>query len=101
MVMAGLRTGQILERIRRLVGVVDRRTPASLSARAAQPRARPDARVSFADGVLTITGIGDDTDAEALWRAAVAAADERTMDLARGTPSCSARRPASWSAAAG
>jgi hypothetical protein len=32
--------------------------------------------------LLTITGIGDDTDAEALWLAAVAAADERTMDLA-------------------
>jgi hypothetical protein len=38
--------------------------------------------VSLADGLLAITGIGDDTDAEALWLAAVAAADERTMELA-------------------
>jgi sugar (pentulose or hexulose) kinase len=82
MVMAGLRTGQILERIGRLVGVVDRAERLALSARAAHREPDPTLEVSLADGLLAITGIGDDTDAEALWLAAVAAADERTMDLA-------------------
>jgi sugar (pentulose or hexulose) kinase len=82
MVMAGLRTGQILERIGRLVGVVNRAERLELSARAAKRARDPSLEVSLADGLLTITGIGDDTDAEALWIAAVAAADERTMALA-------------------
>ena len=79
MVMAGLRTGQILERIGRLVGVVDRAERPALSARAASREPDPTLEVGLADGLLAITGIGDDTDAEALWPAAVAAADERTM----------------------
>jgi sugar (pentulose or hexulose) kinase len=82
MVMAGLRTGQILERIGRLVGVVDRNERLALSARAAHRKPDPTLEVSLADGLLAISGIGDDTDAEALWLAAVAAADDRTMDLA-------------------
>jgi sugar (pentulose or hexulose) kinase len=82
MVMAGLRTGQILERIGRLVGVVDRAERLALSARAAHREPDDSLEVSLDDGLLAITGIGDDTDAEALWLAAVAAADERTMALA-------------------
>jgi sugar (pentulose or hexulose) kinase len=82
MVMAGLRTGQILERIGRLVGVVDRAERLALSARAAHREPDRSLEVSLADGLVTITGIGDDTDAEALWLAAVGAADERTTTLA-------------------
>ena len=82
MVMAGVRTGQVLERIARLVGVTNRADRLALSARAARHAPDPTLEVHLADGLLAITGIGDDTDAAALWLAAVEAADRLTVDLA-------------------
>ena len=78
MAMTGLRTGQLLERIARLLGVGDRAD--RRRCRRAPPCARPTRRstVTLAGGLVTISGIGDDTDAEALWRAAVAAGEEHT-----------------------
>ena len=84
MVMAGVRTGQVLERIARLVGATQRSDRLALSARAAQQAPDPTLEVHLADGLLSITGIGDDTDAAALWLAAVEAADRLTVDLAAG-----------------
>jgi sugar (pentulose or hexulose) kinase len=81
MVMIGLRTGQILERIARLLGRQDHADRRALSARAATRAPDPALAVGIVDGLLTITGVSDDTDAEALWLAAVAAADERTMEV--------------------
>ncbi len=81
MVMAGLRTGQILERIGRLLGVEDRTARRRLSERAASREPDPTLAVDLADGLVSITGIGDDTDAADLWAAAVAATDQRTLDL--------------------
>ena len=81
MVMTGLRTGQILERIGRLLGVEDRTARRRLSERAASREPDPTLAVDLADGLVSITGIGDDTDAADLWAAAVAATDQRTLDL--------------------
>ena len=81
MVMTGLRTGQILERIGRLLGVEDRAARRRLSERAAGREPDPTLAVDLADGLVTISGIGDDTDAADLWAAAVAATDQRTLDL--------------------
>ena len=81
MVMTGLRTGQILERIGRLLGVEDRTARRRLSERAAGREPDPTLTVDLADGLVSITGIGDDTDAADLWAAAVAATDQRTLDL--------------------
>ena len=81
MVMTGLRTGQILERIGRLLGVEDRTTRRRLSERAASRGPDPTLAVHLADGLVSITGVGDDTDAADLWAAAVAATDQRTLDL--------------------
>lgn len=95
MAIIGLRTGQVLDRIARLVGLdglgglggpdveggmveggsVERR---ALSERAAVRTPDAALTVSLADGLLTIAGIGPGTDAADLWAAAVAAADVRT-----------------------
>jgi sugar (pentulose or hexulose) kinase len=84
MAMTGLRTGQILERIGRLIGVEDREGRRAVSERASSRPPDPMLAVSLADGFVSISGIGDDTDAAALWAAAVAAADERTMEVVDG-----------------
>ena len=81
MVMMGVRTGQILERIARLLDRQDRAQRRALSERATLRTPDPELTVNLADGLLTITGIGDDTDAAALWLAAVAATDAHTMDV--------------------
>jgi sugar (pentulose or hexulose) kinase len=81
MVMTGLRTGQILERIARLLGVGDRTKRRALSDRAAGRVHDPALSVDLVAGLVTITGIGDDTDAAALWAAAVDAADRQTRDV--------------------
>ena len=83
MVMMGVRTGQILERISRVLDVVDRTQRRALSERAIVRAIDPDLRVELAGGLITISGIGDDTDAPALWAAAVAATDELTTDAVR------------------
>jgi sugar (pentulose or hexulose) kinase len=82
MVMMGVRTGQILERIARLLDRQDRAQRRVLSEAAALRTADSELTVVLADGLLTIAGIGDDTDAAALWLAAVAATDAHTMDVA-------------------
>ena len=84
MAMTGVRTGQILERVARLLGVRDRAERRALSERRRQPPPDPDLAVDLVDGLLTISGIGDDTDAAALWAAAVAA-DRRPHDRAGRT----------------
>jgi sugar (pentulose or hexulose) kinase len=81
MAMTGLRTGQILERVARLVGIRGREERRALSERAVSRPPDPDLAVDLVDGLLSITGIGDDTDAAALWAAAVAATDDRTTEL--------------------
>ena len=81
MVMMGVRTGQILERISRLLGVQDRTQRRALSVQAVSRKLDPDLRVELAGGLMTISGIGDDTDAAALWAAAVAATDRITTDV--------------------
>ena len=80
--MIGLRTGQILDRISRLVGLAGPRRNAR-AVRPVPPSWKPDPQltVDFAGGVLTISGIGEGIGAEHLWRAAVAAADDRTIDV--------------------
>jgi sugar (pentulose or hexulose) kinase len=81
MAMIGVRTGQILERISRLIGVRERAERRAMSEHAATRTPDPDLTVELADGLVTISGIGDDTDAEALWAAAVAAAGRRTTEV--------------------
>jgi sugar (pentulose or hexulose) kinase len=84
MAMMGLRTGQILERIARLLGRSEREQRKELSARAAARtpdavtsghRPDPTLAVELVDGLVSISGIGDASDAEALWLAAVEATD--------------------------
>jgi sugar (pentulose or hexulose) kinase len=82
MAMIGLRTGQILERIGHVIGIDDRAARRAVSERAANLTKDPDLAVDLVDGLVTISGIGDDTDAAALWAAAVDATDERTMEVA-------------------
>ena len=60
---------------------MDRDDRRALSARAAQRPPHPQLTVTLDGGLVTITGIGDDIDAEALWRAAVAAADEHKTEV--------------------
>jgi sugar (pentulose or hexulose) kinase len=84
MAIAGLRTGQILERIARLLGCQDPAERRALSERAARRAPDPALSVDLAEGLLTITGISDDTDGAALWLAAVAAADGRMMNVVDG-----------------
>ena len=81
MVMMGVRTGQILERISRLLGVHDRTQRRALSIQAVARPVDPDLRVELADGLMTISGIGDESDAAALWAAAVGATDELTTEV--------------------
>ena len=81
MVMMGVRTGQILERISRLLGVGDRAQRRTLSIQAVARSVDPDLRVELADGLMTISGIGDESDAAALWAAAVGATDELTTEV--------------------
>ncbi|CAN5711207.1 FGGY family carbohydrate kinase [soil metagenome] len=80
-VIIGLRTGQILDRISRLVGLAGPAERHALSARAAQLDVVPQLTVTLADGALTISRIGEGAGPEQLWRAAVAAADDRTSDV--------------------
>jgi hypothetical protein len=81
MAMTGLRTGQILERVARLIGVEDRTVRRALSERAAGRSPDPTLRVSIDEGLVTISGVSDDSDAAALWAAAVAATDDRSTEL--------------------
>jgi sugar (pentulose or hexulose) kinase len=81
MAMTGLRTGQILERVARLIGVEDRAARRALSERAASHPPDPTLQVRLDEGLLTIVGISDDTDAAGLWAAAVAATDDRSTEL--------------------
>jgi sugar (pentulose or hexulose) kinase len=81
MAMTGLRTGQILERVARLIGVEDRAQRRALSERAAARTPDPTLRLRLDEGLVTISGISDDSDAAALWAAAVAATDERSIEL--------------------
>ena len=81
MAMMGVRTGQILERISRLLDVGDRAARRALSERAIERAPDPDLAVELADGMVTIRGIGDDTDGAALWAAAVAATGTRTAEV--------------------
>jgi sugar (pentulose or hexulose) kinase len=81
MAMTGLRTGQILERVARLIGVEDRALRRALSERAAERTPDPTLRVRLDEGLVTISGISDDSDVAALWAAAVAATDERSIEL--------------------
>ena len=53
----------------------------AVSSRAAQLDAHPKLTVAFASGELAISGIGEGIGPEQLWRAAVAAADDRTSDV--------------------
>ncbi|MGH9137849.1 MAG: FGGY-family carbohydrate kinase, partial [Acidimicrobiales bacterium] len=80
-VIIGLRTGQILDRISRLVGLADTAEQRAVSSQAAQLDADPQLTVTLAGGALTIAGIGDGTGPAELWRAAVTAADERTAEI--------------------
>ena len=84
MAIAGLRTGHLLDRIARIVGIDRdgdrlgaRAARHALSERAARRPADPHVSVSLADGLVSIAGIGPSTDAADLWAAAVAAADGR------------------------
>jgi sugar (pentulose or hexulose) kinase len=81
MAMTGLRTGQILERVARLIGVEDRALRRALSERAAERSPDPTLRVRLDEGLVTISGVSDDSDAAALWAAAVAATDDRSIEL--------------------
>jgi sugar (pentulose or hexulose) kinase len=81
MAMTGLRTGQILERVARLIGVEDRAVRRALSERAAERTPDPTLRVRLDEGLVTISGISDDSDVAALWAAAVAATDDRSIEL--------------------
>jgi sugar (pentulose or hexulose) kinase len=81
MVMIGLRTGQILDRITRLVGLAGADERLAVSARAAELDADPRLTVTFDRGVMAISGIGEGVGPAQLWRAAVAAADDRTSDV--------------------
>jgi len=80
-VMIGLRTGQILDRITRLIGLAGADERRAVSARATQLDRHPTLTVAFAGGEVTISGIGEGIGPEQLWRAAVAAADDRTTDV--------------------
>ena len=80
-VIIGLRTGQILDRITRLLGLAGAEERHAVSARAAQLDAHPKLSVTFASGEMAISGIGEGIGPEQLWRAAVAAADDRTTDV--------------------
>ena len=80
-VIIGLRTGQILDRITRLLGLAGADERRAVSARAALLDAHPKLTVAFAAGEVTISGIGEGIGPEHLWRAAVAAADDRTTDV--------------------
>jgi len=80
-VIIGLRTGQILDRITRLIGLAGADERRAVSARAAQLDRHPTLGVAFAAGEVTISGIGEGIGPEQLWRAAVAAADDRTTDV--------------------
>jgi sugar (pentulose or hexulose) kinase len=80
-VIIGLRTGQILDRITRLLGLASADERGAVSARAAELDAHPRLTVAFAAGEVTIAGIGEGIGPEQLWRAAVAAADDRTTDV--------------------
>ncbi len=81
MVMIGLRTGQILDRITRLVGLAGADERHAVAARAAQLDADPRLNVAFAGGELAISGIGEGIGPEQLWRAAVATTDDSTTDV--------------------
>jgi len=81
MVMMGMRTGQILERISRLLDVRDRTARRALSERAIDRTLDTALTVELTDGLVTIRGIGDDTDGAALWAAAVAATGRRTAEV--------------------
>jgi len=76
----GLRTGQVLGRVARLLGVADD-ARAGLAAAAAERTPDPALRVTLDGGELTIAGVGDGTDAADLWRAAVGAADARAAEV--------------------
>lgn len=80
MAMIGLRTGQILERVSRLLGFGERTARRAVSERAAGRTPDPDLLVELIDGLVTISGIGDDTDAVALWAAAVATTAKRSTE---------------------
>jgi sugar (pentulose or hexulose) kinase len=80
-VIIGLRTGQILDRITRLIGLAGAEERHAVSARAALLDVHPKLAVAFANGELVISGIGEGIGPEQLWRAAVAAADDRTTDV--------------------
>lgn len=79
---SGLRTGQLLERIGRLLDVPPGPARHDLSARAALLDGDPGLTVTLADGELSITGIGEAAGPEALWRAAVEATDVHRGALA-------------------
>lgn len=79
-VIAGLRTGLVLQRIARMLGL-DETARLEVARRAAELPDDPDLEVALDGDRVRIAGIGDDTDAAALWRAAIAAADRRTDEL--------------------
>lgn len=80
-VIIGLRTGQILDRITRLLGLAGADERHALSGRAAQLDASSEAHGRVRQRELAISGIGEGIGPEQLWRAAVAAADDRTTDV--------------------
>lgn len=79
-VIAGLRTGLVLQRVARLLGL-DAATRHEVSARAAELGAEPSLEVALDGDRVRIGGIGDHTGPAELWRAAVAASDRRTDEI--------------------
>ena len=100
--MIGLRTGQILDRIARLVGLAGAAERDAVSSRAAQLEADPQLAVTLPAGLVTISGIG-----EGIGRRAAVGGGRRRCRRAHQRRSChgssagSAKRAGSSSQAGG
>ncbi len=76
-ILAGFRSGQILERISKLLGLASREERSAVSTLAATLVAHETLRVERDDESVAIVGITDDASPAHLWRAAVDYADVR------------------------